>query len=130
MLTLTDLGSVPQMLTRHLDDVTDTPRDVHGPGWRSRRLIVAEDGLDYSFHVTILDEGVSLRFEYENHRETVYCISGEGQIDDLATGEVFSLNPGSVYSVGAGEPHLVTAFTEMELVCVFNPPLTGTEEAD
>lgn len=117
------------MLIRHLDQISDTERDVHGPGWRSRRLVVAEDGLEYSFHVTVLDEGARLEFEYEDHRETVFCIEGVGGIEDISAGRTERITPGSVYSAGIGEPHVITAETPMTLVCVFDPPLAGTEEA-
>jgi L-ectoine synthase len=118
------------MLIRHLDQVSGTERDVHGPGWRSRRLVVADDGLKYSFHVTVLEAGARLQFEYRDHRETVFCVAGEGSIEDLTAGRTEPLTPGSIYSAGIGEPHVVTADTEMRLVCVFDPPLSGTEEAD
>lgn len=45
------LGYGPVMI-RDLDEISGTERDVQGPGWRSRRLVVAEDGLKYSFHLT------------------------------------------------------------------------------
>jgi L-ectoine synthase len=117
------------MLIRHLDEISNTERDVHGSGWRSRRLLVAGDGLDYSFHVTTLDEGARLHFEYEDHRETVYCLQGEGRIEELSTGRTERITPGSIYSAGIGEPHVIIADTRMHLVCVFDPPLAGTEEA-
>ncbi|MGD2059774.1 MAG: ectoine synthase [Acidimicrobiia bacterium] len=118
------------MLKRKLDQVDGTERDVRGEGWRSRRLIVADDGVPYSFHVTVLDRGARLRFEYERHRETVYCMEGEGTISDLAAGETVPLEPGGLYSAGVGEPHEIVARTEMTLACIFTPPLEGTEEAD
>lgn len=117
------------MLIRHLDQVSNTERDVYGPAWRSRRLVVAEDGLGYSFHVTVLDEGARLEFEYEDHRETVFCVEGEGRIEDLSAGRTERMTPGTIYSAGIGEPHVITADTSMTLVCVFDPPLTGSEEA-
>lgn len=118
------------MLIRKLDQVDGTERDVHGDGWRSRRLIVAEDGIPYSFHITVLDHGARLRFEYTRHRETVYCIEGKGRVSDLAAGEVTTLEPGGLYSAGIGEPHEIVALSAMTLACVFTPPLEGTEEAD
>ncbi|HXV71720.1 MAG TPA: ectoine synthase [Acidimicrobiia bacterium] len=118
------------MLKRRLDQIDGTKRDVRGEGWRSRRLIVAEDGTPYSFHVTVLDRGARLRFEYEDHRETVYCIEGSGTISDLTAGDTMSLEPGGIYSAGIGEPHEIVAITEMTLACVFDPPLKGSEEAD
>ena len=63
---------------------------------------------------------------YEHHRETVYCVSGEGQVEDLTSG----LAPGGLYSAGIGEPHRFATATEMRLLCLFTPPLAGTEEAD
>ncbi|HEU4318844.1 MAG TPA: ectoine synthase [Acidimicrobiia bacterium] len=118
------------MLMRRLDQVDGTERDVHGGGWRSRRLVVAEDGTPYSFHITVLDSGARLRFEYTGHRETVYCIEGKGTISDLASGDKMTLEPGGLYSAGIGEPHEIVALSEMTLACVFSPALNGTEEAD
>ncbi len=118
------------MLIRHLDQISGTERDVHGQGWRSRRLVVADDGLRYSFHVTILEAGARLQFEYRHHRETVFCIEGEGTIEDLSAARTERITPGTIYSAGIGDPHRITADTVMRLVCVFDPPLAGTEEAD
>lgn len=118
------------MLRRNLADVNGTDRDLRDDWWRSRRLLVAADGLPYSFHITTIHPGASLHFEYEGHRETVYCIAGSGTLLDKTTGETFDIERGSVYSAGVGEPHEVVANTEMTLVCVFDPPLEGTEEAD
>jgi L-ectoine synthase len=118
------------MIIRSVADVVGTPRDVHGAGWKSRRLVLAGEGADYSLHETTLDAGVRLRFEYERHRETVYCVEGEGTLDDLGGGRVVSITPGSLYSAGIGEAHVITAHTELKLVCVFTPALDGAEEAD
>jgi L-ectoine synthase len=118
------------MFFREIASVAGTEHDVYGSGWRSRRLITADDGLRYSFHFTEIDEGARLEFEYANHRETVYCVEGSGNVEEVTTGRVVDLGPGSLYSVGSGEPHVFTAATSMRLVCVFDPPLHGTEEAD
>jgi len=118
------------MIIRSVSDVLGTARDVHGQGWRSRRLVLAGEGVPYSVHETTLEAGTTLEFEYQHHRETVYCVSGEGTIEDLAGGRSAELRPGGLYSVGIGEPHRVTTRSEMVLVCVFSPPLEGAEEAD
>lgn len=117
------------MLIRSVHDVLGTDRDVSGPGWTSRRIAVAADGLGYSVHETLLDAGAELRFEYRNHRETVYCVEGDGTIQELG-GPAVELRPGSLYSAGVGDDHTITARSAMKLVCIFTPPLLGTEEAD
>jgi L-ectoine synthase len=118
------------MIIRHVEEVLGTDRDVLGDGWKSRRLVLAAEGIGYSVHETTLEAGISLPFEYAHHRETVYCVSGEGRIEDLSSGRAASLSPGGLYSAGIGEPHRITTATEMRLLCIFTPPLAGTEEAD
>jgi L-ectoine synthase len=118
------------MFSSDIRDVIGTERDVAGAGWKSRRLILAGDGLPYSVHETVIDPGISLRFAYTAHRETVYCIEGEGSVRELASGREWPIRPGSIYSVGIGDDHEVTTRTPLKLLCVFDPPLMGREEAD
>jgi L-ectoine synthase len=118
------------MFVRGVEEILGTERDVQGNGWKSRRLILARDGLKYSVHETILEPNITLSFTYKAHRETVYCVSGEGSIENLSTGEISVLRPGIIYSVGIGDPHTVTTRSEMKLMCIFDPPLEGREEAD
>jgi L-ectoine synthase len=118
------------VIIRNVADIIGSDRDVHGEGWKSRRLILADEDIGYSLHETTLDPGVELKFTYRNHRETVYCTAGEGSIEDLDSGRRVRLVPGVTYSAGIGEPHVVRTVTEMKLICVFTPALVGTEEAD
>jgi L-ectoine synthase len=118
------------MFVKHVKEIIGTERDASGEGWKSRRLILAQDGLKYSVHETTIDETVSLRFCYAGHCETVYCIDGVGSIQNLKTGEKWDIKPGTIYSVGIGDDHLVESQTVMKLLCIFDPPLKGQEEAD
>lgn len=59
------------MFTRSVEEILGTERDVHGEGWKSRRLVLAEDGLPFSVHETLVEAGRSLRFTYRAHSETV-----------------------------------------------------------
>jgi L-ectoine synthase len=118
------------MFVRNVKDILGTERDVNGKGWKSRRLILARDGLTYSVHETILEAKNTLRFTYSAHRETVYCIEGKGSVQNVLTGETWPIHPGSIYSVGVGDDHVVKTQSEMKLICIFDPPLEGQEEAD
>jgi L-ectoine synthase len=118
------------MFARCTKEIVGSERDVHGSGWKSRRLVLARDGLPFSVHETIVEAGAVLRFTYRSHSETVYCIEGKGSVEDVAGGRIFELEPGCLYSVGIGDDHILTAGSEMKFLCIFEPPLTGTEEAD
>ncbi len=118
------------MIIRDVKDVLGTDRDVTGDGWQSRRVILERDGLKYSVHETIIEANLDLRFHYNSHRETVYCIEGEGTVENVLTGEVASLHPGVIYSAGIKEEHVLKTRTRMKLLCIFDPPLQGKESAD
>lgn len=118
------------MITRNVSEIIGTERDVRGKGWNSRRLVLADDQVGYSLHETTLDPDVELGFEYGSHRETVYCVDGEGSVEDVGSGRRVPLRPGSMYSAGIGERHVVRTDTQMRLVCIFTPALAADEEAD
>lgn len=120
------------MIVKHLDDILGTAADVDADGWTSRRLIYKQDGMGYSVNDTIIKAGAELEMEYRNHLETVYCIEGEGEISDLATGFTHSIRPGTLYALNDHDRHILRANkgVPMRMVCVFNPPLTGREVHD
>ena len=57
----------------------------------------------------------------------MYCISGEGSIEDLATGTVHQIRHGVMYGLDQHDRHRLTARSEPVMACCFNPPVTGTE---
>ena len=120
------------MIVRQLDQIIGTDADVDSDGWTSRRLILKPDGMGYSVNDTIIKAGAELDMEYRNHLETVYCIEGEGEIEDLATGEIHQIRPGTLSALNNHDHHKLRANrgTHMRMVCVFNPPLTGREVHD
>ncbi|WP_422115460.1 ectoine synthase [Brachybacterium sp. UNK5269] len=118
------------MLVRTLDDVTDTDADIKTENWRSKRIILAKEGVGFSVHETTLYAGTESRFWYANHIEAVFITHGEGEIEDLATGEKHELAPGTLYLLNDHDQHIVRPRTEIRCVCVFNPPVTGREVHD
>lgn len=86
--------------------------------------------MGFSFHITTIYEGAELKMHYKNHFESVYCISGEGSIEDLATGEVHEIKPGTMYALNKHDLHILRARKEMKMACCFNPPVTGQEKHD
>lgn len=118
------------MIVRTIDAITDTDADIQSENWRSKRIVLANEGVGFSVHETTLYAGTVNRFWYANHIEAVFIVEGEGEITDLATDETHQLAPGSLYLLNNHDKHEVRPRTQMRTVCVFNPPITGREIHD
>ncbi|MDP5348082.1 MAG: ectoine synthase [Paracoccaceae bacterium] len=115
------------MIVRDFNIEKKTDRRVADQKWESVRLLLADDGMGFSFHITTIQAGSEHTFHYKNHFESVYCISGEGEIEDLATGKVHQITPGVMYALNLHDKHTLRARRELVLACCFNPPVTGHE---
>ncbi|HWJ89360.1 MAG TPA: ectoine synthase [Pelagibacterium sp.] len=115
------------MIVRNLNDARKGERLVTADGWDSTRLLLASDGMGFSFHITRIASGTSHEFHYKHHFESVYCISGSGEIEDLETGETHDIGPGVMYALDKNDHHRLSARQELVLACCFNPPVTGSE---
>lgn len=115
------------MIVRTLSSAEQSPRRITSNGWESTRLLLKDDNMGFSFHITTIYNGANLEMHYQNHLESVYCISGEGQIEDLASGKIHPIIPGTIYALDKHDKHILRAHTEMKMACVFNPPLHGKE---
>ncbi|MEM7075061.1 MAG: ectoine synthase [Pseudomonadota bacterium] len=118
------------MFVKTLNDILDTPDHVTGPAYESRRLLLARDNLGYSLHDTRVLAGTTQRLHYKNHLESNYCIEGQGEVECLTTGQVWPIGPGSLYVLDRHDPHIIRARTDLRLICIFTPALTGRETHD
>ncbi|MFA7584798.1 MAG: ectoine synthase [Novosphingobium sp.] len=118
------------MFIRKIHDVRASDRNVVTDGWESVRLLLKDDGMGFSFHITTMYAGKELRMHYKHHLESVYVLSGYGSIEDLKTGVVHPLEPGTLYALDAHDEHIVRPITDIVTACVFNPPVTGREVHD
>lgn len=117
------------MIVRDMDTAAREGRMIKDPGgnWDSTRLLLKDDNMGFSFHITTIYAGADFRMHYQNHLESVYCMSGEGEVETLADGKVYPIAPGTLYILDKHDEHKLRATTEMKMACVFNPPLHGTE---
>ncbi len=118
------------MIVRTLEECENSERRVVSQNWESTRMLLKDDNMGYSFHITTIYEGTETHIWYQNHFESVYCISGEGEIETLADGKIYPIKPGTLYNLNEHDEHLLRATKEMKLACVFNPPLNGKEVHD
>ncbi len=117
------------MIVRKLSDAQRGARRIVSPdgNWESTRLLLKNDRMGFSFHITTIHAGADFRMHYQNHLESVYCISGEGEVETLVDGVRHPIAPGTIYILDQHDEHVLRAFSEMTMACVFNPPLSGTE---
>ncbi|KOP68452.1 L-ectoine synthase [Bacillus sp. FJAT-18019] len=120
------------MIVKQLDDILGTENDVDTPTWNSRRLLLKKDGMGFSLHDTIIKAGTETMIWYKHHVEAVYCIEGEGEIEVVQENKTYPIKPGTMYALNGNEKHFLRAHSnsDMRMVCVFNPPITGREVHD
>ncbi len=117
------------MIVRTLQEAEKTGRRIVSPdgNWESTRLLLKNDEMGFSFHITTIYAGANFRLHYRNHLEAVYCLSGEGEVETLEDGKKYPIAPGTLYILDQHDEHMLRAFREMKMACVFNPALFGTE---
>ena len=59
------------MIIRKLKEIRASDHNVKSDGWESARLLLADDGMGFSFHLTTLRAGSELKMHYKNHLEAV-----------------------------------------------------------
>jgi len=117
------------MIVRTLLDAKNSDRLVVSPdrNWESVRLLLKEDNMGFSFHITTIYKDADFRMHYQNHLESVFCMSGRGEIENLEDGKTHPIEPGTIYILDKNDKHVLRAFEEMKMACVFNPALNGKE---
>ncbi|MDP6853922.1 MAG: ectoine synthase [Arenicellales bacterium] len=118
------------MFVRRLSEVIGTERDVDWGSGQSRRLLIEKDNMGFAFLDTIVNTDTDVLLQYRNHLESVYCIEGAGEIIDQVKDESHTIEPGTLYVLDNHDLHRLRAFTKLRLICVFCPPIEGTERHD
>lgn len=124
------------MIIRRSDEVKGSERHVFGKTgtWDSQRYILADDEVGFSFHVTTLYANNRIPLWYKNHVEAVYVINGQLFItwvhEDGVTPQGQMLYPGDMYLLDRHDKHQLQPYVDTVVACVFNPPVTGTEDHD
>lgn len=116
------------MFVRSLADVEKTANFVEWGNGTSHRLLTLADGMGFTVCHTVVRAGTEAVLEYRNHLEACYCIGGLGEVEDMA-GNVYPIKQGDIYVLDKHDKHFLRGGidTDLVLVSVFNPPLTGTE---
>ena len=89
------------MIVRNIEEARKTERLVtaENGNWDSTRLVLANDGGNFSFHITRIFEGTETHIHYKHHYESVYCIEGEGEVETLADGKIWPTSSTSTMNI-------------------------------
>ncbi len=118
------------MIVRNLKTISASEHNVKSKGWESARMLLKQDNMGFSFHITTLYAGAEIKMQYLNHLESVYIMQGKGTIENLANGERHDLLPGVMYALNEHDHHILRIEEEIVCACVFNPPVSGKEVHD
>src|SRR5690606_39323951 len=83
------------MIVRTLKDCEASERKVVTETWDSTRMILKEDRMGFSFNITTIYAGTETHIHYQNHLASVYCMSGNGEIETIADGKACESEAGT-----------------------------------
>ena len=118
------------MIVKTKDDLKGTKGQVGTEYWTSCRLLHVEDGMGVTITDAVLEAGLNQIFWYKYHLEAVYCLEGEGTLEDLTTRKLYEIKPGTLYALDKHDRHRLRVKTKMRVICTFVPPLVGGEIHD
>ncbi|HAG97088.1 MAG TPA: L-ectoine synthase, partial [Gammaproteobacteria bacterium] len=105
------------MIVRQLQEAEESGRKIVDPkgNWDSTRMLLKDDNMGFSFHITTIYKGADFQMHYQNHLESVYCMSGKGEVETLDDGKVYPITPGTLYILDKHDKHVLRAFEEMKM---------------
>ena len=119
------------MIVRTFDEIKQSGGYGEKPGvWTSTRYLLRDDNVGFTMTQTTFAAGQALEMEYKNHIEANLIIEGQARVTDVASGEEYLIGPGDMYTLDKHDRHILAAITDVRLVCVFTPALTGKETHD
>ncbi len=93
----------------------------------SFRMVTKKHKMGFGVCKTVIPKGGPHHWRYKKHLEACYCVSGYGVLTNLENGDRHQIGPDDMYMLDNHDDHLFTAFTDVVLISIFNPPLKGDE---
>ena len=90
------------MFVRTLAEVQGSGHEIviAGRSARTARFLTAADGVGFAFSDVSQAAGEEARLWYKHHWEANYIVEGTGELEEVATGQTWRLEPGTIYVVG------------------------------
>ncbi|WP_341267102.1 ectoine synthase [Gordonia malaquae] len=109
------------MIVRTTDEISGTERETKGETWVSKRIVLADDEVGFSYHETTVEPNTETPLHYPEYIEAVWLIEGHGTLVDRDNHRTHPLAPGTMYLLNGHEKHTIIADTELRMYCVFAP---------
>ncbi|XP_077992196.1 L-ectoine synthase-like [Glandiceps talaboti] len=120
-----------RIVSRSLNDVIGTERDIDWGHGYSRRLLVKKDGFPVSFHSSLAKSGHTTKLGYLYHMESTYFITGKVTYEWNDGREMIQTrvgrDSGTIYNMNEHDKHILVAEEDAKVLTVFYPVLKGTE---
>ncbi|MBN3950373.1 MAG: ectoine synthase [Nostoc sp. NMS7] len=118
------------MLIKHKHELQNTSRAIQTKDWSTIRFLLEEDGVGITVTDVNIHEGSDAVYHYKHHTEVCYCLQGNATLEDLQTGQVHQVRPGTLWVSRKGERFRFVAKVHTRLISIFIPALLGTEVND
>jgi len=109
------------MIVRTTDQITGTDRERDATNWVSKRIVLADDGVGFSFHETTVKADTQTPLHYPDYIEAVWVVDGRGALLDRDNDRSYRLAPGTMYLLDGHERHTIIAHSALRMFCVFCP---------
>ncbi|MBB5916048.1 L-ectoine synthase [Nocardia transvalensis] len=109
------------MIVRTTAEITGTDRQIDSDTWTSKRIVLADDKVGFSYHETTVAAGTRTPLHYPDYIEAVWLIEGHGHLLDRDNEATYPLEPGTMYLLDKHERHTIIADTQLRMYCVFMP---------
>ncbi|MGE0211096.1 MAG: ectoine synthase [Parvibaculaceae bacterium] len=119
-----------RMFVKRADEMRRAAKEIIAANGQARtlRMLTKADGIGFGFSDVHFAAGAEATLWYKHHWEANHIVSGTGEVNDLTTGETWRLEPSMAYNVGPKDRHRVRAHTDIHILSVFCPPLSGDEQ--
>ena len=123
---------IQPMFVRTPEEVAAAGGDkvLGGGNVRALRLLTSHDEMGFSLSEVHLKPGTEINLWYKHHWEANLVLEGNLTLIDRSADETHELGFGDVYCVGPNDPHTLIAASDVKLLAIFNPPLSGEEKHD
>ena len=122
------------MFVRKIDDLIGSDkaekRTDGGSVLQGVHPLTREDRCGFSISDYSIKGPWNQDLQYKNHMEINFIVAGQVEILDLTGDKSWQITAGMIYIVGPKDRHRFSSPSDIHLISIFNPAISGTEKHD